>query len=31
MNLFYPDRVEKFWRAGELGTGITGDENSWTH
>lgn len=28
LNLYYPDRVEKFWRDGEISY-VPGDENSW--
>jgi SPP1 family phage portal protein len=30
LNLYYADRVEKFWRDGEVSL-ISGDENSWHH
>lgn len=29
MNVFYADRVEKYWRQGELNLVTTQDENSW--
>lgn len=31
LNLFYADRVEKFWRTGELNLVTTADDNSWNH
>lgn len=29
MNVFYADRVEKYWRQGELGL-VSGNDNTWT-
>lgn len=31
LNLFYADRVEKFWRQGELNLVTTADDNTWQH